>query len=298
MENFILIFLLLLLGVVFGYLNLFPKDSALTLNLFVIYISLPALVLLNIPKLTFSSDVLIPLILPWIMIAVSVVIILILGKVFSWNRSIVGGLLLIVPLGNTSFLGIPMVKAYFGESHVSYAILYDQFGSFLALSTYGSAVLAIYSGKGRPTFKMIAKKVFTFPPFIALIAALLLKGVAYPTYAVKVLEILASTLDPAVMFAVGLQIKLKISSTGFIPIASGLAIKLLIAPFFAILLCGLLGAKGQAVNVSIFEAGMGPMITASALAIAADLEPEIMASMTGLGLILSFVTLPLVFLFL
>ncbi|MDP4172716.1 MAG: AEC family transporter [Bacteroidota bacterium] len=298
MENFILIFLLLLLGVVFGYLNLFPKDSALTLNLFVIYISLPALVLINIPKLTFSTDVLIPLILPWIMIAISVAIILILGKVFSWNRSIIGGLLLIVPLGNTSFLGIPMVKAYFGESHVPYAILYDQFGSFLALSTYGSAILAIYSGKGKPTINMIAKKVFTFPPFIALIAALLLRGVAFPPYAVKVLEMLASTLVPAVMFAVGLQIKLKISSSGFIPIASGLAIKLLIAPFFAILLCGLLGAKGQAVNVSIFEAGMGPMITAGALAIAADLEPEMMASMTGLGLILSFVTLPLVFLFL
>lgn len=295
MENFIIIFLLLFLGIFLGYFNLFPKDSALALNLYVIYISLPALVLVNIPRLTFSREVIIPLILPWILLAFSVLLILLLGKVFSWKRSVIGGLLLIIPLGNTSFLGIPMVKAYFGAENIPYAILYDQFGSFLALSTYGTAIIAIYSGKGKPKISLILKKVLAFPPFIALILALLLRDFSYPSVLFKVFEMLASTLVPVVMFAVGLQIKLKISGSDFLPMTAGLAIKLLIAPLAALLLCNMFNFGGHAVRVSIFEAGMGPMITASALAIAADLEPELMASMTGLGLVLCFLTLPLVY---
>lgn len=297
MENFILIFLLLILGILFGYLSIFPKDAALTLNLYVIYISLPAVVLLNIPKLTFSKDVVIPLILPWIMLLLSVILVLILSRAFSWSRSLTGGLLLIVPLGNTSFLGIPMVKAYFGTDHIPYAILYDQFGTFLALSTYGSAIIAIYGGMGKARVGHIVKKVFTFPPFIALILALVIKDRFYSADIIKVLEMLAQTLVPVVMFAVGLQIKLKTSSTSMLPIGTGLLIKLIIAPFTALFMCKLFGLNSEAVRVSIFEAGMGPMITASALAIAADFEGEVMASMTALGLVLSFLTLPIIFQF-
>jgi predicted permease len=55
-----------------------------------------------------------------------------------------------------------------------------------------------------------------------------------------------------------------------------------------------LGLKTPA-RVSVFEAGMGPMITAGALAIIAGLEPELMASMVGLGIALSFLTLPVLF---
>ena len=56
MENFILIVLAILIGYILKRLKVFPSNSAVTLNQFVIYISLPAMILLQIPQLTLSMD--------------------------------------------------------------------------------------------------------------------------------------------------------------------------------------------------------------------------------------------------
>ncbi|HEX2869094.1 MAG TPA: AEC family transporter [Ignavibacteriales bacterium] len=295
MENFLLIFILLLFGIALRPLKLFPENAANVLNLFVIYVPLPALVLLNVPKLRFSHELVVPVVIPWIMILLSALLILFLAKIFRWRRSITGGLLLVVPLGNTSFLGIPMIKAFFGEEYIPYAILYDQFGSFLALATYGSVVLALYGGSARPGIKDIIKRVLYFPPFIALMLALVLRSFTYPHIAVSVLQMASSTLVPVVMFAVGLQISFRLPRAVVSPMIFGLIIKLVLAPLAALAICSALGIFTAPAKVSVFEAGMGPMITAGALAIIARLEPELMASMVGLGIALSFLTLPLLF---
>lgn len=295
MENFLLIFILLLFGIALRPLRLFPDNAANVLNLFVIYVSLPALVLLNIPKLKFSHELIIPVVIPWIMIFLSVLLILFLAKIFKWRRSVTGGLLLIVPLGNTSFLGIPMIKAFFGEEYIPYAILYDQFGSFLALATYGSVILALYGGSARPGIKDIVKRVIYFPPFIALMLALVLRYWTYPQIAVSVLQMASATLVPVVMFAVGLQISFRLRPSLIGPMMWGLVIKLILAPLAALAICSTLGIFSAPAKVSVFEAGMGPMITAGALAIIAGLEPELIASMVGLGIALSFLSLPLLF---
>ncbi|MGE5400064.1 MAG: AEC family transporter [Ignavibacteriales bacterium] len=292
MENFLLIFIVLFLGIMCRHWKLFPENSAQVLNLFVIYVSLPALVLLNIPKLTFTSELIVPIILPWIMIIVSVILVLLFSRIFEWNRQLTGGLLLVVPLGNTSFLGIPMVKAFFGENHIPYAILYDQFGSFLALATYGSVILALYGKGSKPGVRDIFKRVISFPPFIALILALILKSWTFPDIALTILGSAASTLVPVVMFAVGLQLSPRLQKKLISPLMLGLLIKLIIAPLAALLICRIAGFNNEPAKVSVFEAGMGPMITAGAMAIIADMEPELMASLIGLGIALSFITLP------
>ena len=48
-------------------------------------------------------------------------------------------------MGNTSFLGYPMVLAFFNDAVLVYAIFFDQLGGFLILSTYGSIIVAFYS---------------------------------------------------------------------------------------------------------------------------------------------------------
>lgn len=294
MENFIVIFAMFLGGVILQYAKVLPRDSAQWFNIFVIYISLPALVLLNIHKLHFSGELLVPVALPWIMLTVSAILVFGLSKLLNFPRSVTGVLMLLVPLGNTSFLGIPMVHAFFGEEGIPYVILYDQFGSFLALATYGTIILAIFSGSQKPSIRQIIKRVFFFPPFIALIIGLCLKPIVYPPAIDKALNIIAETLVPVVMTAVGLQMNFRFSRRSLSPLFSGLTIKLVAAPLIALLLCSFL-QKSLAVNVSIFEAGMGPMLTAGAMAISENLEPELTAFMLALGMIMSFITLPLLF---
>ena len=295
MENLIIIFGLLLLGMALSRLKIFPENASQSLNLFIIYVSLPALILLQVPRLTFSRELLVPVLLPWVMVIVSAALVVAASRILRWPRPTTGALLLMVPLGNTSFFGIPMVEAFWGTESVSYAVLYDQFGSFLALTTYGSIILATYSGSKKPTPAVIFKKICLFPPFIALVFGLLTMSVPYPAVLETVLQGIASSLVPVVMVAIGLQIKLKLPPGSWTPFSVGLAIKLVAAPLIATGLCLAFNQHGLAAKISVFEAGMPPMVTAGALALIAGLAPELTAALVGLGLMVSFLTLPLLF---
>lgn len=296
MENFIITITFLLIGVALKRLPDFPDETGNTLNLFVIYISLPALVLLKIPELVFSKSLLIPTLMPWGMLFFSSALVWILSRLLKWDRATTGCLLLLIPLGNTSFLGIPMVRAFFGDQAIPYALIYDQLGSFLALATYGSLILAFYgTAESKPTIGSVIKKVISFPPFIALAFAFAIRGTPYPSIAVDLLRILASTLVPLVMIAVGFQLRLQLNRKLTSQLSIGLSIKLIIAPLAAILLCKMFGLSGEAVKVSIFEAGMPPMVSAGALAILAKLSPALTAALVGIGIVLSFATLPVLY---
>lgn len=295
MENFLLILLLLAAGMGLRRLPAFPEQTGQVLNMFVVYVSLPALVLVQVPRLTISADLWVPIAMPWFLLAVSAGMVLVLARLFSWERGVTGGLLLVVPLGNTSFLGVPMVETFFGPSHVGYALLYDQLGTFLALATYGAVVLAAYGGEGRVTVPGVLRRVVTFPPFLSLLAGLAFSQWPYPEMVGTVLERIAGTLVPVVMVAVGFQLQPRLPHGHLVPLGAGLGLKLVVAPLLALGTVTVLGLTGEATRVAVFEAGMPAMITAGALAMAAGLAAETMAAIVGLGILLSFATLPVLF---
>jgi len=118
MSNFILIGIFVGLGLLFRRIEAFPKDSAQVLNMFALYVSLPALILLKVPELRLESDALVAAVVPWGMLLLSVMLVLLAARHFGWSRSKTGVLLLVVPVGNTSFMGVPMVNAFFGASGI------------------------------------------------------------------------------------------------------------------------------------------------------------------------------------
>lgn len=292
MHNVTFILILLLIGKGLSYAKEFPDNTFKTLASYIIYVALPALIFIHVPNLEISTEVLAPILMPWAMLVLSALLIWFVSRRFHWSRSTTGALMLVVPLGNTSFLGIPMVEAFFGPEAVPYALLYDQLGTFLALATYGSFIVALYSGTEKPTFKGVAKRVATFPPFLAILLAFATRPWPYPEYVMTMLQSLAHTLVPVVMIAVGFKISFRIPKEMLNPLGCGLAIKLCIAPLIALVVCRLVGFEGSAVRVAIFEAGMPSQISAGAVAIAADLAPRLVAAMVGFGIVLSLATLP------
>lgn len=294
MANFILIGLFVLLGVLFRRLKTFPDDTAQVLNMFALYVSLPAVILLKVPEITFSGQTVVAAIVPWCMLLLSAAIVLMLSKHCNWSRPTTGVLMLVVPLGNTSFMGVPMVNAFFGEAGIPHLILYDQIGTMLIFATYGSVVLSIYSGEKSGARTMV-RRALLFPPTLALVAGLLLRDWPYPQALIDALQNLAGALTPLVMTAIGFQMTLRLRPTTLGPLGTGLAIKLIIAPLVALLGCYLFGLDSMAADVAIFEAGMPPMVTACALAAAAGMGVELAIALAGLGIVLSFVSLPLIY---
>lgn len=295
MENFVLILLAIVIGYVIKRLNIFPKEAPTILNQFVIYISLPAMILLQIPRLTFSLDTIIPIIIAWLVMTISAVLILFLSKVFSFSKEITGSLMLVAILSNSSFLGIPIVNAYMGESALPYVLVYDQLGTFIALATYGTFIASYYSNKSEISFKIITFKVLTFPPFISLVLALFLMGVEFNETITKVLSSFANTIVPIALVAVGLQLQLKLPGHEIKPFSVALIVKLLIAPIIAVIICQIFDWNNQASIVSIMESGMAPMITAGAIASMAGLAPRLSSAIVGYGIIISFVTTGILF---
>ncbi|NLI75808.1 MAG: AEC family transporter [Candidatus Riflebacteria bacterium] len=294
MASFVVIALYLAVGVVVRRLPAFPRETGIVLNQFVIHVALPAIILRRIPELAPGSDLLVPALLPWAMVALLAPVVVGLARALAWDRATTGCLLLLVPLGNTSFLGIPMVRAFFGEGGIPYALLYDQLGSFLALATYGAVVLAWHGGDGaRAGAGALLTRVVSFPPFLALVVAFALRPFPLPAVVLTALDGLGATLVPLVLVAVGFQWTLDLGRKAWAPLGIGLGLKLVVSPLAAWTLCRALGLSGEAVRVAIFEAGMPPMISAGAVAILAGLAPDLAAALMGFGILAGFVTLPL-----
>lgn len=295
MENFVLILLAIVIGYVINRLNIFSKDAPTILNQFAIYISLPAMILLQIPKLSFSIDMIIPIIVAWLVMGISAILILLLSRFFSFSKEITGSLMLVSILTNSSFLGIPIINAYMGESAMPYVLVYDQLGTFIALATYGTFIASYYSNNSKITFKIITLKVLTFPPFLSLVVALFLIGVEFNPIISKVLSSFASTIVPIALVAVGLQLQLKLPREEIKPFSVALIVKLILAPLIAFVICKIFAWDNQASIVSIMEAAMAPMITAGAIASMAGLAPRLSSAIVGYGIIISFLTTGILF---
>ena len=297
MENFILIVMAIAIGYVLNRFRIFPEEAAEILNKFVIFISLPAMVLLQIPKLTFSMDIMIPVIIAWIVIIITAIFTLVISKLFHFTKEVTGALMLVAVLTNSSFLGIPIINAYLGDEALPFILVYDQLGTFLALATYGIFVAAYYSNKSEINFRIMVVKVLTFPPFISLIIALFFVGTPFPDVISKVLSTLANTIVPVALVAVGLQLQLKLPGHEIQPFGIALFIKLIIAPMIAIVIVNIAGWTNLAASVSVMEAGMAPMITAGAMASLSGLAPRLSSAIVGYGILISFVTTAVLFKF-
>jgi malate permease and related proteins len=74
----------------------------------------------------------------------------------------------------------------------------------------------------------------------------------------------------------------------------GLLFKLFLGPLLVtILLIKIVGTRGELAQVTIFEAAMAPQIGASIVAMEHKLDPPLVTLMVGIGIPLSFLTLPL-----
>lgn len=292
MSSFLLIIIYILIGYGIRSFTAASTNLAPHLNKFVIYISLPAMILLQIPKLSFDMNTFIPVIVAWIVMGVSALLVFLTAKYLDFSKNITGSLMLVSVLTNSSFVGIPLITAYLGDRTLPYIIVYDQLGTFLALATYGTFITAYYSHSRQNSvdLKMVVQKVLTFPPFMALVIALILRDISFIPVVEDSLQWLSETIIPFALVAVGLQLQFKLPKDELTPFAVSLLIKLIVAPLIALAICYAFSWSDLTAKVSIMEAGMAPMITAAAMASLVGLAPRLSNAIVGYGILLSFAT--------
>lgn len=278
-----------------------PAHAHRALEWVVLTVGLPALILLRLAPARLGWSVLVPAVVAWAFLGGFAALLLLVGR-HRLSRAQMGALLLIIPIGNTSFLGLPAVRAIAGDASVPTVLLYDQLGTFLAIATYGAVVVAVWSSGSAPTLGSIARKVVAFPPFIATVCALpialwcSLRGVEFvwPAPLEAMLGYAGAVVAPAALWAVALR---AVSTTWGKPdrlLVAAVGTKLVLAPAVVLGVVTLAGMhRSFELDVSLLELAMPSSVTASAIAADAGFEPDLCARVAAVGLVASFVTLPL-----
>lgn len=293
MNNFILIFFFLFLGLLLQRVNRFPTNIYKFLNKVVIYFCLPAITLYHIPKIKWDNELLFPIGAGWLTFILAFLFFHFLGKRLGWSNKLIGCLILTAGLSNSSFLGYPIIEALYGKKGLETAVLVDQPGTFVVVSTLGVFVAAFYSKGSLDTFSII-KKIILFPPFIMFVLACLMNVYGYDLDLdiQSVLLKIGSLVTPLALLSVGLQLNFDRKSQHWRFLRLGLFFKLILVPFVILVLYVFIFKQhSEPIKITIMETAMAPMITGAILASTYGLKPKLSSMMVGFGIPISFVTL-------
>lgn len=286
-----ILLVLFLLGIFAQFFTFLPKDTYRKINQFILYVPLPAIVLAKIPLLQITPAVLFPIASAWIIFIGAALFAFLFCKYMKYDNKTMACIILCCGLGNTSFVGYPILKYFYGEQSIQYAIFIDQPGSFLILSTFGVFV-ATYFSASEFTTKEISLRLLKFPPFIAFLIALCIPDNFFNGKAIDALDFAGKFMVPLAILSLGLQFKLSLKEIDWKKLGAGLIYKLLIAPFIIyILFYFILNKRGELYAVSIIECAMPPMITSSILATEYNLDERLANALPTLGILFSIPTL-------
>jgi len=143
-------------------------------------------------------------------------------------------------LGNTGFMGYPVVQAVLGQGALPLAVIYEQTHSFMVFSTW------VHKDARR----------FLNPPLVALLLALLLKSVHLPGFITEACRLVGNTTSPLAMLFVGLTVDLDFNWRSLAPAV----IKLVLVPAAALLLTRVLPVTGDVRSAFILQSTMPTMV--------------------------------------
>jgi malate permease and related proteins len=294
MTGAIIAFFCLFLGFFLQKIPRFPGEkAAYWVQTYLINIVLPALALLYIPEIKPTWGLLIPISAAWFTFLLSWVFFGFLGKKLNWGRNTTGCLIIVAGLANTSFLGFPVIEGLYGKEGLPIALLIDQGGSFLLVSSLSILVGSLY-GNHNESLAQVPLKILKFPPFGFLIGTLMMSflEVKTPEFLIPILQLVGKTMPPMALLAIGLKFSIDKESLLSKFFWYGLSYRLLLAPAVVWLVYrNFLSPESLEFKVTVLESGMAPMITGSIVAMKFGLQPRLATLLSGLGMPISGLTL-------
>ena len=292
--------LIILGGAALRQFGLVRVDDAELLVRVVIYLAMPALILLILVRSPLEpAFVLVPL------VALAVHAILVVasigaGKAMSLDRPGVGAMIVAASVGNTGFFGVPLIASSGPSFSPIAAVMYDTFAT--GLITWTSTV-AVGSAYGTATegsgvdWKRVGKALM-LPPNWALVAGLTLNfaGVRHlPEPIERPLVILGGAVLPLVMMYVGIMLRLHGIRAVWSRVAAVVVLRLFVAGALGFALAWLVGIRGIVLHTVAVMAAMPTAIMSLVIGGGQyKLNADIIAGAILVTTILCTATLPLI----
>jgi predicted permease len=291
MENFALIAICIAAGILLRRSGLLPADAHKGINAWIIYLALPSVSLKYLPHIQWTKELILPALGP-VLVWVGAWLWVALYKRFSGkvlDKKTEAGLHLTAGLCNTSFVGFPLIMAYFGENRLGIAVICDQV-TFMLLSVGGIYLAVKASNHQDVSISLIVEKLLKFPPVWGCIIALTVPHFVDISPVAPLINKLAGTIGPLALFSIGLQLQFNGWRQEIKHLSAIFIYKLLLAPLLVLCLAIAMGIRGSVAQISIFEAAMPTILTSAVIADEYDLNPRLVNLIIGVGILLSFIT--------
>lgn len=286
---------MILFGVILKYIGFLRQEDRELLSKIVLYITLPAMIFMNLKDANISSSMLYLPILGIIISLILLVIAYLYCRANGYSKKTTWTIMIAASIMNTGFIGFPVTLGVFDNIGFLHAVFYDLSTSSLVI-LYGIILAKEFGGNTRE----VLKKALLFMPVWGVIFGLIFNVFNIPLFYVaeSILDYFAQATIPLIMLALGLSLDFKNIRDNLKDSVVVSIIKLVMAPAIIFALLIFLNIKGMAFNIAIIEAGMSTAGNALVLAIEYGLDADLMGSIIFTNVVLSVFSLTAIISFL
>lgn len=278
------------IGILLKQCRIASHENGVFMTKLVFYITMPALILITVSKTPMTGE---RWLLPLANFAVNLACFGIALMFIRWRKitGVTAGSMVIAPsLINTIFM-LPFVLAFFGETGLANALLFD-FGNTLFMATIAYGAAHRFSGQQTSNFAMLGK-VLSSPIVISLVAAILVSTTSaqVPELAIEVLRPLGEMTIPVLLVALG--VLFSVHRDHFALIVPALVIRYIGGFACATVIALLLGFQGDTFAIVVLMGAAPIGFMSVTLASMANLDVKFASSLASVSIGLGLVTIPL-----
>ncbi len=304
-QGIIIILAVISLATLLKNFKVFKKDDSLLLSKLVLKVTLPALIFHSLAMQEFHSEF---LTMAAIMAIIEIGIIMLawlIGTLLKFRPAEKGAFILVSAFGMTSFLGYPVIAQVFPGNAMAMeeAVVTSEFGVGLLLFISGP-LIAMYYGSSKVEGKVLLRSVrnfFVSPIFISLVAGAgfsfipIDEGNEIYIAFLRFFKLIGDANMLLVSFTLGLLIEFKRINNSIVFVSIAVLLKLLVKPLFSVWLTELPQFTDMMREIVFIETALPSAILGVVFAKQYNCRPELVSIAIVVTLLLSVVTVPLLF---
>lgn len=286
------------LGLLLG--RTLPSTIPLKLGKFLFWIGVPVGIMIFLRQADLSGSVWIAPVVCWVavLLGAGLAWVWIKGQIWLRDRTDLrkkpsqGSFLLSTMVGNTGYLGYPIVLTLGGSKYFGWAVFYDTLGSTLAAYGLG-VVLAAHFGARTASKQQLLQALVQNPAFWSFWLGLACHEIPFPETVEQGLRGVAWAVIALSLLLLGMRLSQLTSWQNVQQALACLSMKMLLIPLAIGFSLRLLGMSGTPLLVLVLQAGMPPAFATLVIAEAFDLDRELTVTTLAIGSGAILLTLPL-----
>lgn len=292
LTTFLTIFIILFIGFIAKRFDFLTSNEGVVINKVVVNLAMPCLVFNSLYSENMS---LLPTlgkfpIVGFITAFISFIITYFILSRMNLEDKQKWAIISVVIMGNTGFVGFPVISGIFGSSGLIRAIFFNITDVLMMVVVYLMFVI-----KFGGDYKNAIKRVVKFPVLWGLILGVIFafNHINIGPVLSNVVEYLANMTIPLIILSLGLSIRFDNIREKLGLTLIGSALKLFMYPFIAFFIIKFVGLTGFNATIALVESAMPSAMLAISYVMEFKLDTQLTSSIIVLDTLLSLITLPI-----